>query len=715
MIYKKVILWVAACMMVGSAAGCVGDEKGVPIHQEDFSSARRVKGVYLTGKEGGQYKPSKNSLEITAIPNTTYAVYSDSLVSGNFYAETEFTADDAVGLVLFKNKGGVPDTDNYTMICVTTRGGVVYINHYDRQNGIDNVHDPRQPSKIAPTRYQAKLDGTVYSIPYKQTNKKLRILHESLSNTFHFYYGTRLEKWGVTSNDWMELAPLYSWLPTDEAYFVGVVCRNERNEEGKKAVYKHLNIVQTPVEDIDDSTTGFKVVHRDYTWSGFSGDATVVTFGDEFAYDKNIKFIFWDRNNNAPMWRLNNQFELNFEFSEGGDRLFQGCHEAMSDRQRHGQYVKVLEDNAVRKRVLWHGISLNPDYHHSGEETPGGDKPTYDEYWTFYPDGTTIRQLIDKPKVDVAGRCRSWGPEFIELMPIGGSLVEAGDLCNEPALTLMDMTGRVNDFHPPVSKTFSPDTWNWEQIIFNAHFKENLPDFYLVYSQSEKYPDTWCGLTLQGQLSWQSPKHKFSHWPVGREPYGQNVGPNLVSSQSHSSYANEVTHTSLVSAGFYEKGADFADNYKTDPADGRKYRSHVMLAGLTRPFDKDAIRDEVHTWLFPGKISMLSKGCSYTKNNYEERCLEFADKSRRGKCTFSVVAGERAIVNPVVKIVGWGGIIDVKVKVDGKEVKSISAIEGDDLLVWINVRIDSTGVISINDSASYEVTLSNDTSLRVGK
>lgn len=679
----------------------------------DFSNAADIGFIHLNGKKTGKMSVNKNRLLLDAGPDMVCAAYLKTPLSGNFYVETDFLKDDAVGLALFKVKEGQPDVDNYTMITVNSRGGVVYVNHYDRQQGKDNVRDIRRPSRIAESRYEAKLDGSVYSIPYTATNKRLRILHESLSNTFHFYYGTRLDKWGIVSNDWMELAPLYSWLPTDEEYYVGVICRNESSTERKQAEYGSLKLFQVPETDRDDSATGFSVQERPYVWSGFSGDATVVTFGDDFAYDKNIKFVFWDRNNNAPMWRLNNQFQLNFEFSEGGDRMFQGCHEAMSDRQRHGQYIRVLEDNAVRKRILWHGISLNPDYHYAGEDKGGVDKPTYDEYWTFYPDGTAIRHFIDKPKMDIEGRRRSWGPEFIELMPIGGSLVEAGDLCDEPALTLMDMTGRKNDFHPPVSKTFNPDTWSWEQIIFNAHFKEGMPDFYIVYSQSDKFPDTWCGLKLQGQLSWQSPEHKFSHWPVGREPYGQNVSRGLVASQSHSSYANEVTHTSLVSAGFYEKGTTYEGNYKVDSLDGRKYRSHVMLVGISTPGENENIKDGVHTWLFPGKIVMLTDGCSFLGNNREERCLEFIDRGNIGKCSFGVIAGERPIVNPVIKVKRWSGRTRVSVKVDGKSVKSISTIENGDLLVWINATVKETGVISIDDDNMYEVHLKNDISLSV--
>jgi hypothetical protein len=294
------------------------------------------KEVKLNDATNGKFKVINHSLSITNNSKSgSYGLYHIQPVTGNFYAEAEFVDDEVVGLALIASKNGVPDVSNFTMIAVSNRSGVVFVNQYDRQNNIENVHDPKKI--IDPSRYEAKLDSQTFSVPYQSTNKKIRILHESLSNTFHFYYGTKLEKWGITTNDWMEVAPQYSWLSTDQQYFVALVGRVSSDLKPKAAVFKHLKVVQTPIDDLDDSKTGFRAVRRNFSWSGFEGDATVVSFGNEFSYDKNIKFIIWDRANNTPAWRLTNQFLLNFEFFESGDSIYPGCHEAMSDRQRHGQ------------------------------------------------------------------------------------------------------------------------------------------------------------------------------------------------------------------------------------------------------------------------------------------------------------------------------------------------------------------------------------------
>ncbi len=647
--------------------------------------------IKLNDATKGKFKVKNHSLSITNNSKTGfYGLHNIKPLSGNFYVEAEFTVDDVVGLALIANKNGVPDITNYTLIAVSNRQGIVFVNQYDRQNNIENVHDPKKV--IDPSRYEAKLDSQTFSIPYRSTNKKIRILHESLSNTFHFYYGTKLEKWGIITDDWMELAPQYSWLAADQQYFVALVGLVSA-EKTKTAVFKNIKVAQTRTDDIDDSNTGFKAVKRNFSWSGFEGDATVVSFGNEFAYDKNVKFVIWDRANNAPAWRLTNQFLLNFEFFEGGDSIYPGCHEAMSDRQRHGQSVTIVEDNDVRKIIHWHGIPLNPNYNFTGENLNGKQYPYFDEYWTFYPDGTGTRQLIDIPNLDVDHR-RAWGPEVIEPMPIGGSLVEAGDLCNAPALSVFNMTDSIKTFFPqPTNNQYVKNSWGWNQIVFDCHFK-NMPDFYTVYSQDEAYPETWTGIKIETQIGWHNTKHIFSHWPVGREPYGQNAADWGKTSRSYASHKNEVTHTSLASAGFYGKlGVDFNDHFLIDST-GRKFRRHVMLVGLSKPYNYDEVKNQIQTWLEPGIITMLNNNFEFVKIDRIYRSMVFKSINNYGDCKFSIKPNG-TIINPTFIIEDWKSNAYPEILLNGNVVVAKTAKEGNVLLVWIQASITKPTEISI--------------------
>lgn len=685
-----ILIFLAAQFNLGFA-----QQSNILIDENFANTGKNWKEIRLNGATEGNFKLDNKSLSITNSSKVgAYGLFNLKPLSGNFYAEAEFADEDVVGLALIASKNGVPDVANFTMIAVSNRSGITVINQYDRQNNIENVRDPKKV--IDPSRYEAKLDGKTFSVPYKSTNKKIRILHESLSNTFHFYYGTTLVKWGITSNDWMEVAPQYSWLPTEQQYFVALVGRVSEDQKPKAAIFKSLKVIQTPTEDFDDNATGFKAVKRNFSWSGFEGDATVVTFGKEFGYDKNIKFVFWDRANNAPAWRLNNQFLLNFEFFEGGDSLYPGCHEAMSDRQRHGQTVTIVEDNAVRKIIRWHGIPLNPEYNFSGEHLNGKQFPYFDEYWTFYPDGTGTRQLIDMPYLDVNHR-RGWGPEVIEPMPIGGSLVEAGDLCNAPALSVFNMTDSIKAYFPPdKNNEYVKDSWGWKQIAFDCHFK-NMPDFYIVYSQDDKYPELWTGIPIETQIGWHNTKYNFSHWPVGREPYGQNAQDWGKTSRSYASHKNEVTHTSLASAGFYGNlGVDFNDHYLVDE-NGRKFRRHVMLVGVSKPYQYDEFKNQIQTWLEPGTITMLNNGFEFVKIDRLFRSIVLKSNGNQTECKFSINPN-KSIVNPTFTIENWKGNDKAEVFVNGNKADAKTAKEGSSLLVWIQDSFNQETKITITDT-----------------
>ncbi|MDD4970493.1 MAG: T9SS type A sorting domain-containing protein [Paludibacter sp.] len=663
--------------------------QNVTLLADEFNiiDANYWKGINLQGTASGTFVVSNSSLIVTSPISTQSGAYNITPVSGNFYTETEFETDDAVGLALIKNNAGVPDLNNYTMLAVTNRSNKVYINQYDCQNGVSNIHDPYKT--IPSSRYQAVLDGSIFSVPYTGTNKKIRILHESLSNTFHFYYGTTLTKLGITSNDWLELAPQYSWLSSTQQYFVALVCRNENSTSSKQVKFNYIKAIQTPVSDIDNTNTGFKAIKREYNWSGFNGNAVVVSFGSDFAFSKEIKFIFWDRANNAPMWRINNQYMMNWEFGERKNGGYDGCAEAMSDRQRHGQILEILEDNNVRKVIHWRGYYLFPNYNYPGEGYGGTQLPYYEEIWTFYPDGIGTRRFLDVPNLD-SNKSGVW-PEFIEGIPIGGTLVNAGDLCNSPALTISNLTGNADNYFP--NTTFNSASFSWDQIIFSSHFKGGNPDLFLVYNQSNDVPGTWAGFKpLEGGVSWHSPTLNFSHWPVGREPYGQNTTD--VTIKSMGMMKNEVTSASLVSAGFYSNAQDWSYNYKVN-SEGRKYREYVMLSGAASASDTTTINNNVQTWLYPGTITMLNSNSTFTMNNFSQRELVFNNGSTNSTCDFIITPKKRKLINPALRIDNWNGSDSVIVKMNGVPIYHKAAkIEGS-LLVWIKA--------SFNVSTKFEV------------
>jgi hypothetical protein len=273
-------------------------------------------------------------------------------------------------------------------------------------------------------------------------------------------------------------------------------------------------------------------------------------------------------------------------------------------------------------------------------------------------------------------------------MPIGGSLVEAGDFCSAPALSVFNMTDSVKTYFPQhTNKTYSKNSWGWDQIVFDCHFKNNFPDFYTVYSQSEAYPEIWPGIKIETQIAWHNTTYNFSHWPVGREPYGQNAQEWGKTSRSYASHKNEVTHTSLVSAGFYGKlGVDFNDHYQVNE-NGRKFRRHVMLVGVSKPYQYNEVKNQIQTWLEPGTITMLTKEFDFVKIDRIFRCIVIKSNNNSLECKF-IVKPTKILVNPAFTIENWKGDDKVEVLINGKKVSANTAKEGNSLLVWIPVTLN---------------------------
>jgi hypothetical protein len=297
------------------------------------------------------------------------------------------------------------------------------------------------------------------------------------------------------------------------------------------------------------------------------------------------------------------------------------------------------------------------------------------------------------PNLDVNHR-RGWGPEVIEPMPLGGSLVEAGDLCAAPALSVFNMTDSIKTYFPPdKNNEYVKDSWGWKQIAFDCHFK-NMPDFYVVYSQDDRYPELWTGIPIETQIGWHNTKYNFSHWPVGREPYGQNAQEWGKTSRSYASHKNEVTHTSLASAGFYGKlGVDFNDNFQVDK-NGRKFRRHVMLVGVSKPYQYDEVKNQIQTWLDPGTISMLNNDFEFVKIDRIFRSIILKSIGNSKECKFNIKPS-KTVLNPAFTIENWKGNDNAEVLVNGSKVNAKTAKEGNSLLVWIPAIFNNETTILI--------------------
>jgi len=644
--------------------------------------------IYLQGGSGGGYFISNEKIYIAGREGIEYGIYHVEPISGHFYVEAEFEKDDNVGLALIQSKDGRADIQNFTMLCVdTNEEGNVVVRVRDRQNGKDNVLD--NTGKLAETNsrrrgrfskadtYEHVLTGKQYSVPFDKTNKRIRIFRDGLAGFFHFYYSVKKEIRGEEADGWMELAPSRDWAEPGEKYFVALISTSKGG-----AAFTSLEVVKKPTADRDDRQTGFRAVRREYNWSGFFGDAVVVSFGDEYPNrQEDVKFVFWSEMNYVPAWHLNNQLLFTYEFVETWGGGNPGCHEPMSDRLLRWSQVKILEDNDVRKVVHWHYVLCNPDYKVPDNEK-GEQVPEVDEYWTFYPDGTGVRYIEYRPKLDTDFRASN---ELAELIGIAGSLSDTEDFFASPALTMLNLEGGLQAAHPGVKFDFGSELDDWKQMILATHFK-NLPDVFYVFSMDSEIPETFSGYNVGYQNTWHNANQRLVHWPVGKRPYTGNNG-------SGGSWKGEVAHSCLISCDVQD-GIEWEDHFKTDE-DGRKYRDWSCLVGTNSKGDFAGLRNKTKSWLWPGEVNMSDDNCRFLKIDYKKKSLVFVNTGTQRRCCFNInpKAEDSVLINPAICIRQWGVAEVNQIVINDKEVprdKYRVHYTNGDVLLWINTRIDDS-------------------------
>lgn len=677
--------------------------------EDRFSSNSKTwQPISFEGRPRGSYTIAGGRLSIDAAGDGFYGVYNTQAVSGHFYVIADYAADDNVALVLFSNEDGQPDPDNYTLMRIETQDGLVRVAINDRQHGTKDVLD-RTHSRIPYTRghprdgYSHTLDGNKVSLPYTRTDKRIKIFRHKGSNYFQFYYGIRGSFYGSEGADWMELRSSPNW-QTGGSYFVGLV------STGGPAEFTKVKVCVTPQTDRIDTGTDFALTQRDYHWSGYTGPAYVLTFGDECSYRKSdLKFVFWSEFNWVPHWYLTDQLAFTYEFVEtwtGPDADWDetGCYEPMSDRLRVHSDIAVIEDNPVRKVLRWEYSLLNPKYQIPYNR--GSQMPLAQETFSLYADGMGVRHVRYYPKLDIDEI--DWN-EVSEPMLVSGNNSNCRDFADDPPMTLYNLAGQKQALYRKNKFGYGSEVDSYGQVIAQAHFKHQykLPDIIEVFSTDPTYPDTYPRLPLRFEHTWQSPNGILTHWPVNKRPYhgmaysgGRSVDPQV-----------EVSHASLVSVGCRELNVYPANAYyerygQTDPTNGRTYVAWSFLIGPVARRDFKEAQNKTKSWLIRNDaIKMNNSNSRFIEVSEAEKALVFDNTTGKANCEFTI--DHSIIINPVLRIKNWSGTASISIRINGTRLmpgqyRSHLKANGD-LLVFINQTISGSTDIAVDSQMSSQV------------
>ena len=652
----------AACLLLLSQD--LHAQFGTELYANDFNTS--LEGWSPLGLNGsdGSIAVSDGALQVNLTEGDLYgAYYASQEFSGHFEVVVDINRDHGVALALIKSQNGEPSTDDYSMLTVMRNGeGHPVVALKDRQGSIADVFDNTQ--RADRSRYQQTLSGEVYSIPFTQTAGKLRILRHDGEKFLHFYYAVDREIAGEVYQDWIELAQSKEWGIPDIPYFIGLF-----SMDGTIA-FDNVKVMEMPRNDQSDVNTGFQVVNRPYTWSGYTDDALVISFDDRFPFaGEDKKFVFWELANNIPVWHLNDKSLFTHGFVETWGGGNPGCHEPMSDRLLGYSDLEVMEDNDIRKVIKWSYTLINPDYK-VPTDGQGTQEPEAVEYFYIYADGSIIRRIQYIPKLDTD--FRNWN-EIMELILIAGQNNRPGDLLEYPSLTFHDLGQNPQFFNNEVETTYRNNNSRLGAVAMTAHI-EDAPDIFNAFSDNTQVPETYSFYPLNYEVTWHDRSHNFGHWPINKEPYS-------LPCKSWSEWPQQVAHTSLVGMGL-DRGQDWGSNF-SERNDGRRFREWVSLLGMNEEDGSVTSEDKTNSWLFPGTPELLNDSATFLGYNGTEKYFEFETSSDHPACYFNTTPKTK-LINPIVRVNQWG-TSPVHVNVDGRPLSDddYTAVVNEEGELWL--------------------------------
>lgn len=626
--------------------------------------------------KGGLVSENEEGILLSLDQVGVFGLYNTSRFSGNFDAQSEIRPEEGpCGIMLFKDSGGKPDPSNFVGIeRNVAAGGSKKVRVFAIRDGQDFI---LKNSKENP-RFEFVLDNDSSG----HEAKALRIVKDEKSDCLHFYYKYERKIDGEKREGWMEFSTLPDW-DKNSFYFYPYVKTN--GDFTAKTVFVRPMVLLKSADDGPEKETGFKVTKRDYTFSGFTGDAVVISFGREFPFYENAKFVFWSEAEYIPWWQVDDKCAVTYGFCQIQGGGTEGFCEPANDHLLRWTKVDIVESNKARVIVHWQYVLADPEYRWWSMDPI--EKPYVDEWFCFYPDGTGVRKVTYTP-VTTTKYETDWN-RISELAVVKRGGVRPSEIIEQNAVSILNLDGKKADYFWDFSKKTPPakkdeDAKNWPEAICRVNLRDRPAVFEVFAQGDEVYKKTfpaqfksWWGrygegsaFEARGSGEFEGDFRVFSHWPISRMPY-EELG------KRSGKYIREPGYVSLLPVPGHPKV--------------KGPMTWAMLVGLSRPSEDQYVRDRTSSWLYPGDVDVIEDSAKFVENDYYQRALVFEADSLNRVCHFTMYPKivSSIVVNPVFIIKNWGNN-PVSVNLNGKNLKEDLeyryAIERDTAVIWVKAR-----------------------------
>jgi len=416
---------------------------------------------------------------------------------------------------------------------------------------------------------------------------------------------------------------------------------------------------------------------EDRTFSGMTGPAVVVK------PDTPWSFIFWRGAQYVGCIDLGGEVWFNPEWLETNSPEDLHCYEPIMDKQCKYSRADIIEAGEARARVRWHYACCNIKY-----EVFRGNTEA-DEYYTVYPDGVSVRELVAWPgnQNSFGGNSRFW--QVLEFILMNGTGTRPDDVVDrEKAFVFMNEGGEKLSFAWPLPYKdltplckVHPEVIGWKTYIGKVNLRDRPSPFVAFMKDRQFFPYDPCNYCNQDHPAF----HLFfsnavwKHWPAN--PMENFV---LAVEAEEEIWGKMPTHTSFLDCNI----TGIPGNVPVRPS------SYLFLVGATQDPDDGKVIELVKSWTTPAGIETgyeskrlpwgLSHGpILYEGYRHDQRAYVFRLIGAR-ELRFKMKPIVK-VINPVVRVENWSDS-EPKVIVQGDDLPSDSyrwQFDGSTLTVWM--------------------------------